>query len=198
MEKEKRLRSEKKQKNGLFEMVDARNLIVQPEEEEKTDIEVNLTCPICLCELGQDEYIYNIACKHLFHIDCLEQWYARRKTCPICKQHIEFVVTTETHYTFNRKEYEEKLHQGETILDMSAARATEGKSFLCWKQAYEERWSSPPEIRNNRFQPLNKNAIYCLVIPLLWCYRSNWRRYETRSRVRRNRREASVRVLAVF
>ena len=40
MEREKRLRSEKKQKNGIFEMVDARSLIVQPEKVDNTEIEV--------------------------------------------------------------------------------------------------------------------------------------------------------------
>ena len=127
MEREKRLRSEKKQKNGIFEMVDARSLIVQPEKVDNTEIEVSLTCPICLCELEPDEYVYNIACKHLFHVDCLEQWYARRKTCPVCKKQIEFVVTTETHYTFNRKEYEEKLHPAGTVVDMGTDTGMSGK-----------------------------------------------------------------------
>ena len=131
MEKEIRLRSEKNKKNGIFEMVDARSLIVHPEEVEKINIEVNLTCPICLCDLTQDEYVYNIVCKHLFHIDCLEQWYARRKTCPICKRHIEFVVTTESHYTFNRKEYEKKLQQAGTIVDMSTDKTMTGELSIC-------------------------------------------------------------------
>ena len=73
--------------------------------------EVSTTCTICMCDLENTEYIYNLKCHHVFHLDCLERWYSRRNTCPVCKQPIDFIVTIEDHYTFNRDIYEQSLRE---------------------------------------------------------------------------------------
>lgn len=61
-----------------------------------------------MCELEPDEYIYNLSCKHPFHISCLEQWYRRKDICPLCKCHIDVVVTAEDTYSFDRSAYKER------------------------------------------------------------------------------------------
>ena len=73
--------------------------------------EVSTTCTICMCDLENTEYIYNLKCHHVFHLDCLERRYSRRNTCPVCKQPIDFIVTIEDHYTFNRDVYEQSLRE---------------------------------------------------------------------------------------
>ena len=83
-------------------------------------MEPDLTCAICMCELEKSEYTYNLCCKHLFHIDCLENWYSRKDVCPLCKRHMDFVVTTEDRYTFDRSEYEKKKRlQESTVIEMN-------------------------------------------------------------------------------
>lgn len=90
------------------------SLVVQDSPDESDD-SVDLTCPICMCEMGENEYIYNLTCHHVFHIDCLEQWYMRRNTCPVCKQNIDFIVTLEDEYTFNRDAYERSLKEASAL-----------------------------------------------------------------------------------
>lgn len=90
------------------------SIVVQDSPDEDDD-SVDLTCPICMCEMGENEYIYNLTCHHIFHIDCLEQWYMRRNTCPVCKQNIDFIVTLEDEYTFNREAYERSLRESASV-----------------------------------------------------------------------------------
>ena len=65
----------------------------------------------CICTQCSQDHTYNLKCHHVFHLDCLERWYSRRNTCPVCKQPIDFIVTIEDHYTFNRDVYEQSLRE---------------------------------------------------------------------------------------
>lgn len=104
------MRKERRKPKGILAAMSIETLIVEDSPEEDDDT-VDLTCPICMCELGEDDYIYNITCHHMFHIECLEQWYMRRNTCPVCKQNIDFIVTTEDEYTFDRTQYNKSLQE---------------------------------------------------------------------------------------
>lgn len=47
------------------------------------------SCAICLQELEQGEVVRALpACKHTFHMKCVDQWLLRRVACPVCRQHI--------------------------------------------------------------------------------------------------------------
>lgn len=108
MAKQRKEREQAARKKNLYNIMNPQTLVL-PIQNHLDDDEVDLTCSICMCELEPGEYIYNISCKHIFHIDCLEHWYSRKDICPLCKRHLDFEVTTEDCYTFNRSEYEKKL-----------------------------------------------------------------------------------------
>jgi hypothetical protein len=43
-------------------------------------------CPVCLCEYQEKEKLQQLpACKHAFHVECIDQWLAKNTTCPICR-----------------------------------------------------------------------------------------------------------------
>ncbi|KDP35200.1 hypothetical protein JCGZ_09359 [Jatropha curcas] len=43
-------------------------------------------CAVCLSEFVEDESVRNLKCKHLFHKDCVDQWFQQcRSTCPLCR-----------------------------------------------------------------------------------------------------------------
>lgn len=46
-------------------------------------------CTICLCEFEDTEDVRRLPCMHLFHVECVDQWLATNKRCPICRVDIE-------------------------------------------------------------------------------------------------------------
>lgn len=50
-------------------------------------------CTICLSEFEEDEDVRRLPCMHLFHIECVDQWLATNKRCPICRVDIEAHLT---------------------------------------------------------------------------------------------------------
>lgn len=42
-------------------------------------------CGICLGGVDADQRTGVLPCKHLFHLACIEEWYKRSKTCPMCR-----------------------------------------------------------------------------------------------------------------
>lgn len=96
----------------MLNMITMDSLILDSREDHfDENAEVSTTCAICMCDLDPTDYIYNLKCHHVFHLDCLERWYSRRNTCPVCKQPVDFIVTIEDHYTFNRDVYEQSLRE---------------------------------------------------------------------------------------
>jgi hypothetical protein len=46
------------------------------------------TCNICLMDFEEgEEHIVSLTCSnnHIFHKDCMEKWWKRKQTCPICR-----------------------------------------------------------------------------------------------------------------
>ena len=45
------------------------------------------TCIICYCEFNKKDEIYQLKCndKHCFHTSCLNIWFEKKNTCPICR-----------------------------------------------------------------------------------------------------------------
>lgn len=41
-------------------------------------------CPICL-NLFEEKQIHITSCNHVFHFDCIQEWYKINKSCPMCK-----------------------------------------------------------------------------------------------------------------
>lgn len=47
-------------------------------------------CPICIHPVRQYR---NISCGHKFCTECLDRWYVKRNTCPICKSILDYGIT---------------------------------------------------------------------------------------------------------
>lgn len=47
-----------------------------------------LSCAICYYELKGGEKVNRFPCSHLFHTECIKEWLAKEKVCPMCKQEI--------------------------------------------------------------------------------------------------------------
>lgn len=43
------------------------------------------SCTICFAPLVNGERVGALACKHVFHVDCLKMWVKRRNVCPLCQ-----------------------------------------------------------------------------------------------------------------
>ena len=52
------------------------------------DIDQVSACCVCLEEFQKGQEVVELHCGkgHIFHIDCLEDWARRNKTCPLCRQ----------------------------------------------------------------------------------------------------------------
>lgn len=44
------------------------------------------SCPVCLCAFQNNDIIKILPCKHFFHKDCIDPWFLKEATCPVCKQ----------------------------------------------------------------------------------------------------------------
>ena len=45
-------------------------------------------CSICLEKFTQNEEISLLTCKHQFHKQCVEKWFKKDTSCPICRQSV--------------------------------------------------------------------------------------------------------------
>ena len=47
-------------------------------------------CGICTEELCDEscDLVYKTPCDHVFHVSCLERWFGRNKSCPLCRAKI--------------------------------------------------------------------------------------------------------------
>jgi len=45
-------------------------------------------CPICLEEFKPDDEVYKLECNHNYHKSCLDTWFVRQNSCPMCKKNI--------------------------------------------------------------------------------------------------------------
>ena len=45
-------------------------------------------CIICMEEFNEGEEVTLLPCEHIFHMECIEKWLLKEKTCPFCKSEI--------------------------------------------------------------------------------------------------------------
>lgn len=44
------------------------------------------TCSICIQEIIATSVRRELACGHVFHLECIESWFAVKTTCPLCRK----------------------------------------------------------------------------------------------------------------
>ena len=49
---------------------------------------IGYECLICLDEFKQGQQIIMIKCGHLYHKPCLDSWFLKKKTCPLCDEQL--------------------------------------------------------------------------------------------------------------
>jgi hypothetical protein len=45
-------------------------------------------CSVCLSDYENQETIMILPCAHIYHKQCVEEWFANNKTCPLCKAEV--------------------------------------------------------------------------------------------------------------
>ena len=43
-------------------------------------------CAICLCSMEEGKVLTLEACSHKFHEDCIKDWLAEKRDCPMCRK----------------------------------------------------------------------------------------------------------------
>lgn len=82
----------------------------------KTTLSTDKTvCAICCTTINQDQRVYHLDCKHLFHHTCLESWFriSSNLECPLCRQSNLY------NKPVNRIFYKERLVEQSTLLHTS-------------------------------------------------------------------------------
>ena len=62
-------------------------------------------CNICLETCIHETIIYKLHCSHIFHDECLLQWFHLHNTCPVCRKE----------YPTDDPEYEKKRLEKESL-----------------------------------------------------------------------------------
>ena len=57
--------------------------------ETEKDKEVD-SCVICLEEFNDQSQVAELNCsnKHIFHVNCLQEWVAKYDVCPMCREKV--------------------------------------------------------------------------------------------------------------
>ena len=42
-------------------------------------------CPICLCNISRGKLIAELTCKHIYHKNCIREWFKISIECPMCR-----------------------------------------------------------------------------------------------------------------
>lgn len=61
-------------------------VITNIKPHEQTKLLKTVKCPICHEE--DNNIRQTLACNHTFHYHCIQQWFQRNNTCPLCRMHI--------------------------------------------------------------------------------------------------------------
>jgi hypothetical protein len=53
--------------------------------DQKSKGDRNVQCSICLCEYEDDDLVNHLQCDHIYHNECINQWFKTNSKCPVCK-----------------------------------------------------------------------------------------------------------------
>merc|ERR1711862_738174 len=58
--------------------------ICSESSDKESEMDEEILCPICMCEINDGDRISALTCNHAFHVDCLKIWLKRSNVCPLC------------------------------------------------------------------------------------------------------------------
>ncbi len=75
--------------NNFSELQDVKIGLINNNILKYTKVECNKNddslCVICQDDLKIEDIVRRISCNHIFHIECIDEWFIENKKCPICK-----------------------------------------------------------------------------------------------------------------
>ena len=57
---------------------------------DKDDVDQNKACAICLLDYTMSEEVRELSCLHRFHEKCLFTWLESKRTCPVCREFLNY------------------------------------------------------------------------------------------------------------
>ena len=74
-------------KTRIFNRSDEEAALVADDtlSDEDSDLGDEAACTICLGVIEDGARVGALACDHIFHVECLKPWLARRNVCPLCQ-----------------------------------------------------------------------------------------------------------------
>lgn len=87
------LRDSKKplSKDILSQLPLRKYVAAENEEEDKDNKSQNddsKNCRVCMCDFENGEEILTLHCFHIFHTECIGNWFKTQDWCPICRTKI--------------------------------------------------------------------------------------------------------------
>ncbi|CAD8055513.1 unnamed protein product [Paramecium sonneborni] len=102
MEKEKQLKEEK-ENQMMPEFLYSEIL------EKFPGLKNDQECEICLNIFKTQERVRITYCTHIFHNNCIKQWLNKHKTCPMCRQNLDFNQLTLDHDQISKQQKGEQV-----------------------------------------------------------------------------------------
>lgn len=85
-------RGRRRRRNGRMTNEEINSIINGLNKTTISDVSIldenKTTCPICLEDFKKDDEIYTLDCKHILHVECLNEEIKHRRRCPICRTNI--------------------------------------------------------------------------------------------------------------
>lgn len=53
--------------------------------DKKSTESRNVQCSVCLCDFESADLVKHLRCDHIYHNDCISEWFKTKSTCPVCK-----------------------------------------------------------------------------------------------------------------
>ena len=50
--------------------------------------EKNIQCAVCLTDFENKDKVRNLPCHHVYHNDCITEWFHNNASCPVCKHNL--------------------------------------------------------------------------------------------------------------
>ena len=69
--------------NYTLNSFDVKNYIFKNEDDNLND-----SCCICLEKFKENEQLKKLKCNHVFHKNCMINWFIEKMECPICRNNI--------------------------------------------------------------------------------------------------------------
>ena len=72
-----------------LERKDNVNIKLEPKTYRDINREKNTNCSICTDIYNGEDLVCELECEHIFHKNCIEEWFHYKNVCPLCRKDIK-------------------------------------------------------------------------------------------------------------